>query len=241
MKYWRIALCGLMICLGACNAFGSVDTRATMQAEQTAYVEESTQISGMLNARGTEVVATARAAQTYVANAEGINRQLAVTLRAVNPPTQQVVDTSGQVTPGMIANPGDLVAATAIPVATTSGTTSAVSDVNQLTEVQTAAGVRDADGCANSTQIQFSTGATSIYLTGRILNATAGTIVSAEWLYEGQVVLQSQGFTINQNEPDFCVWFYIEPTDVAFSPGNWSARFLINGGAVEPSASFTIG
>jgi hypothetical protein len=240
MKYSSIGLCSLMICLGACNALGSVDTRATTQAEQTAYVEESTQIAGTLNARGTEVVATARAAETYVANADGINRQLAMTLRAVNPPTQQLVDTSGQVTPGMIANPGELAAATILP-ATAVGTPPAASDINRLTEVQTAPGVRDADGCSNGAQTQFSTGATSIYLTGRILNATAGTMVSAEWLYEGQLVVQSAGFTINENDLDFCVWFYIEPTDVSFSPGNWTARFVVNGVPVEPSASFTLG
>lgn len=240
MKYWRIGLCGLMFCLGACNAFGSVDTRATMQAEQTAFVEESTQIQGTLNARGTEVVATARAAQTYVANAEGINRQLAVTLRAINPPTQQLVDTSGLVTPGMNANPGEFAVSTPVP-ASIDGTPAAGNSFNQMTQVQTAAGVRDADGCASGTQTQFSTGASRIYLTGRILNATAGTQVGAEWLYEGQVVVRSDPFSISEDDPDFCVWFYIEPTDVAFSSGNWSARFLINGTAVEPAASFTIG
>jgi hypothetical protein len=211
-----------------------------MLAEQTAYVDESTQVVATLNARGTEVVATARAAQTYVANVDGINRQLAVTLRAVNPPTQQVVDTSGQVTPGMIVNPGELSAATAVPV-THDGGAPVVNGVNSLTSVSTAAGVRDSDGCANGTQTQFTAGATSIFLTGHILNATTGTTVSAEWLYVGQVVVQNESFTITQDDPDFCVWFYIEPTDAPFSAGSWSARFVINGAPVEPAAAFTIG
>lgn len=240
MKYGTLGLCSLLICLGACNALGSADTRATLQAEQTAYIEESSRIAETLEARGTEVVATARAAETYVANAEGINRQLAATLRAVNPPTQQVVDTSGQVTPGMIANPGELSAATSIP-ATPVGGTAVSSDINMLTEVNMATGIRQSDGCANDAQTQFPASATSIYLTARVMNATAGTTVSAEWLYEGQLVVQSDGFTISEDAPDFCVWFYIEPTDAPFSPGSWSAQFVINGVPAEPAALFTIG
>lgn len=240
MKFWQIGIGGVLIFLSACNALGSTDARATMLAEQTAYVEESTQVVATLNARSTEVLATSRAAETYVANVDGINRQLAVTLRAVNPPTQQIVDTSGLVTPGMIVNPGVLSAATAVPVSPEGGTPSS-SGVNQMSQVSTAAGVRDSDGCANGTQTQFSAGATSIYLTGHMLNATSGTSVSAEWLYEGQLVTQNEPYTIAQDDPDFCVWFYIEPTDAPFSPGSWSARFLINGVPVEPVASFAIG
>jgi hypothetical protein len=236
--YGKLGLCGLLICLGACNAIGSVDTRATMQAEQTAYVEEGTRIAGTLEARGTEVVTTAVAAQTYVANVDGINRQLAVTLRAVNPPTQQVVDTSGLVTPGMVVNPGEL--SVPAPISATQSAGASGDNTNVFSEIGTAARVRQADDCADGLQSQFSSGDTQIYVTSRVLNARSGTVVIAEWYYNGQLVTPSEPFTIPRDDDDFCLWFYIEPTDAPFSPGDWSAQFVVNGVAIQPVATFTI-
>jgi hypothetical protein len=211
-----------------------------MQAEQTEFVDESTRIASTLRVRGTEVMETAAFAETYVANADGINRQLAATMRALIPPTDQVIDTSGEVTPGLIARPGEFAAATQAPSMPDAVETVSPDTPNVFTQVATAAGVRDSDGCAIAPQSEFSTNAPEIYITARVLNATAGTTVTATWSYEGEQVFQSPSFTIEADDPDFCVWFYIEPVDVTFSAGSWSAQFVVNGQPQQPAASFTI-
>jgi hypothetical protein len=240
-SYGKLWFCWLLFVLCACSAVGNApNSGATMQAEQTQFVDESTRIASTLRVRGTEVMATAAFAETYVMNADGINRQLAATMRALIPPTDQVIDTSGLVTPGLIARPGELAAATSAPNAPEAAGTVSADSPNVFTEVATAAGVRDSDGCATAPQSEFSSSATEIFVTARVLNATAGTTVSASWAYEGEEVVVSPSFTIEQDDPDFCVWFFIEPVDVTFSAGSWSVQFVVNGAPQQPPASFVI-
>jgi hypothetical protein len=134
----------------------------------------------------------------------------------------------------MVVNPGELSVSTQPPnLITPTG-------INQFTQIGTAAQVRESDGCASGLQSEFSSNSPAIYITARVLNAVAGATVGAEWIYEGNVIFQSSSYSIPEDDDDFCLWFYIEPTDVQFTPGNWLARFTLNGTAVEPTASFTI-
>jgi hypothetical protein len=240
MKHYNtLTISCVLLCLCACSSIGSSSNGATLQAEQTAFESESTLIAQSLRAQSTQVMGTAVAAQTYLANIEAINRQLAATRRALIPPTEQVIERSGPVTPGLIVNPGDLLPATA-PANGDSADSADTGAANQFTEVTTAAGIDEADGCANGVQSQFSSSAPRIYLTTRVLNAVGGSSVGAQWLFEGQVVFESSSFTISEDDPDFCIWFYIEPADVEFSPGSWSAQFLLNGAPTSSPATFTI-
>lgn len=240
MSYYRKLVTGaLLLLLCACSGANSGDVAGTMQAEQSLFVQESTAIAQTLRARSTQVASTAAAAQTYAANVEGLNRQLAATRSALIPPTQQLVERSGPVTPGMIATAGEaLTSGVSTPPPSQNG--SATAAPNQFTEVATAAGVRESDGCANGTQSQFTTNAPEIYLTARVLNVTAGSVIGSSWTYEGQVVFTSGSFTVPEDDSDYCVYYYIEPSDVAFSPGTWSAQFLLNGSPVGSAATFSI-
>lgn len=238
--YGRFWLGCLLILLSACSAVGSApNTSATIQAEQTEFVGESTQIASTLRARGTEVMVTAAYAETYVAISDGVNRQLAATMRALIPPTQQVVDTSGEVTPGLIPRPGEL--ATQAPNMAGSSETTVSADLpNMLTEVGAASGVNESDGCTATRQDTFRTNDQVIYATARVLNPVSGTTVSASWAYAGYRFFESSSFTIQTNESALCIWFYIEPSDIQFSPGNWSVRFTFDGVAQEPGVFFSI-
>jgi hypothetical protein len=71
-----------------------------VEAELTALADEATAIATSGIANGTQIARTVQAAETSAANLQGINRQLVVTLRALIPPTQQIVTLSGAVTPG---------------------------------------------------------------------------------------------------------------------------------------------
>jgi hypothetical protein len=45
---------------------------------------------------------------------------------------------------------------------------------------------------------------------------------------------------VPQDDPDFCLWFYLEPSDAPFRAGNWSAQFFSNGVPQQPPAQFTM-
>jgi hypothetical protein len=224
----------VLLCMTGCGALNSTDTRGTLAAEATAFVDESTQIALSINQRATQVAATAAIARTDAAFIDGVNVQLAATMRAAIPPTQQIIANSGPITPGMMATldtprTADPNVPTADPAA-----------VNQLTQVGVALAVREADGCAASLQSSVSATAPRIYATTRILNAAGGTAISASWSSAGQVVYSNSAYQIPQDDDDFCLWFYIEPTDVTFSPGDWQVQFLVNNQPVGAPAAFTM-
>lgn len=220
--------------LSACTAFGSTDARGTAQAEVQAFGQESTAIAQAAIAQGTAGMQTAVFARTEAAIVEGINVRLAETMRAVMPPTQQIVNSQGAVTPGMNAPlPGQF---TPTPGMGTAGDGTS----NQITEAGMALAVRDSDGCAQQVLSQVSAQAPRLYATARVRNALASTQVSVSWLVSGQVVYTNSAYTLPQDDPDFCLWFYIEPVDVSFAPGDWAVQFLLNGQPAGAPAPFTM-
>lgn len=242
----RAAALLLWVCLAtaACETLtGSGLSRPTIEAELTALVDEATLIATAGVAYSTQIARTVQAAETTTANLQGVNRQLVVTLRALIPPTQQLVTMSGAVTPGYNEPlPGQTPVALGTAVSTPQASTvdSATGTVNQFTEITTAAAIQSSDGCAVSPQTTFSTTSGRIYATARVLNITAGTRVFVEWRYNGQAVATSVTYTVPQNDPNFCLWFYLEPVDAPFQAGSWSAQFFINGSPVMPVAEFTM-
>jgi hypothetical protein len=235
--------CGALLA-GGCGTLSGADQQGTLSAELTEFVEESTAIASTLQARTTEIAATSAWSATSVFLLDGINQQLAVTMRAAIPPTRQIVSAEGPVTPGMNAPlPGEWTPTplNGSPAATPDpNVTSAADTPNQLTAVGPALAVRESDGCAASVQTMIPASSPRIYATTRILNATAGTSVQASWSLGGAVVFSNNPYTIPQDDADFCVWFYIEPADVNFAPGDWSLQFLINGSPAGSPAEFTL-
>lgn len=250
-----IALGGLLLLTG-CTTLGGSEDPALMQAEVTALVDEATRIAVGNQQIATEIAATVAAAQTAVTVQEGVNRQLALTLRAVVPPTPQIVASSGIVTPGMNAplvppspippQPGVGAAAPTLAPGSMQPTLAPVPPAgmldssNQFTAVATSAAVNEADGCAVSFQASFPLSTPRIYATTRVLNARGGTSVLVEWSFNGQAALRSSAYTIPQDDPDFCLWFFLEPTDVPFQAGSWSVQFYADNQPVLPVAQFTM-
>jgi hypothetical protein len=236
---------GLMVILAllataACSPFlegQQTPTEPLINREQ--FAREGTAIAQAAQIQGTAVAETAVAVGTYVAERESINSQLVQTLRAVMPPTQQIVSQSGLVTPGMNAtvSPMGMPAVTPAAGAVMAGNATET----QFVDVATALSVRDNDGCAVAPVSNFSANVTRIYATARALNIRAGTQMAADWLYNGTLVYQSSPWTVSVDDDDFCLWFYVEPNDFTFSPGSWSVQLYANGVAIQPSAAFTIG
>jgi len=237
----RLIVILALLTTAACSPFlegQQTPTEPLVNREQ--FAREGTAIAQAAQIQGTAVAETAAAAGTYVAERESINSQLVQTLRAVVPPTQRIVSQSGLVTPGMNATVSPLEMA---PMMAEPNLGTAVGTIGEtrFVDVATAVSVRDNDGCASAPVSRFSAGVTRIYATARALNIRAGTRMSADWLYNGALVYQSEPWTVSADDDDFCLWFYVEPDDFAFSPGSWSVQLYANGVAIQPPAVFTIG
>ncbi len=226
----------------ACSALTPDNPAATLQAERSGYVAEATSIAQAAQAQGTQVVATAVAAQTYVAQMEGRNRLLLATLQVAFPPTQALIDNAGPSTPGQMETPApldSLASATQVTAQDMAG--NAALGSARFTQVGTAASVRESDDCADSLVYSFPADVQKIYITTRALNVSAGIEVRAEWYYEGQMTY-SESYAIPRDDDDFCMWLSIAPTEIALSPGNWSVKLYANNQSVEPAqVDFTVG
>jgi hypothetical protein len=165
----------------------------------------------------TRLYETVVAAQATMTQGVSVNLQLMATARVLVPPTPARAGTNGGVVSTSAPNMGTL----------------------QFVETHTASSVRESDGCAADAQGQFFDQSARIYATTRAQNIRAGTQMSVEWYYEGQMIW-SESFTVSQDDEDFCLWFYIDPQTVPFSPGSWMARLYADGTAVQPDMTFTI-
>ena len=235
---WFVGMAALLI--SACAPLLGGDQTPTAELiNRDQYVRESTAIAQAVQLQTTDVAGTAQAAETYVAARESVNAQLVQTLRVAVPSTQQVIEQGGLVTPGMnapITTPG----APGGSQMSDGGAASATGET-QFVDLATAAVVIDADGCASPAAFSFSTSTTRIYATARAFNIRAGTQMRADWLRDGVVVYQASAWTVEADDDDFCLWFYIEPGDVAFDVGNWSVQVYADDVSLQPAATFTIG
>lgn len=230
--------------VGGCNGLGgSQNPEAAATERNISLAAEGTALRDALNRQSVDTASTAAAAETYIVERESINAQLLATLRAVIPPTQQVVQGAGAGTPSLNTQPelpGLAAANTPVPSTDGGSETTGSATGTQYTAVATAGGVNNEDGCAVGIRNVFSTSDAEIYLTMRALNIRAGTIMSAVWSLDGAVMYDDFSFSVAEDDDDFCVWFSIDPATVAFTPGNWTAQFFANGTPIEPAVQFTI-
>jgi hypothetical protein len=208
----------LMMLLGACQVFNRPDTQATLRAENAIFAAEASAIPQTAQVEATQVHETVVAAETIIASGSSVNLQLMATARVLVPPTPARAGTTGG-----IGNPAG----------------AAVSGVLQFVDTRTASSVRETDGCAVDSQSRFTSMSPQIYITTRALNITSGTQMGVEWFYQGEMIW-SENFVVSQNSDSFCLWFYIDPQTVTFSPGGWTVRLYANGSAIEPELTFNI-
>lgn len=241
-RYIAIWLLGLALFASACSALTPDNPAATLQAQRQGFVVEATSIAQAAQVQSTQVMGTAVAAQTYVAQMEGRNRLLLATMQVVFPPTQALVVNDGPSTPGQVATTAPVEAfgeTTLAPVDEGSAADSPGSA--RFTQVGTASSVREADDCAESLVSAFPADVQKIFITTRGLNVAQGTEMRAEWYYQEQLIY-TESYTIPRDDDDFCMWLSIAPTDVALSPGNWSVRLFANNQPVDPpEVNFTVG
>ncbi len=219
--------------LSGCGALTAPNVPATLRTESTAYVIEATAIAESLATREVQVALTALAAQTEVAQSSGINRVLMATARAVIPPTPPrevgVAPQGAGIMDESLEGEGQTGSSVAVDP----------SLAGQFINTGVTTAKRDSDGCAESFQTQFTADTYEIYVITRAVSLRAGTVMGAQWSYNGEVVAQNS-WTASQDESDFCIWFFINADTVQLSPGEWTVRLTADGRGIDPLVPFTI-
>ncbi|NWF70679.1 MAG: hypothetical protein HXY40_16465 [Chloroflexi bacterium] len=220
--------------LGACQAIGGQNMMATLEASNNAYMAEATGFALTADVRSTEIAATVQAVSARANQINTVNQHLLATVIAGTTPTAPVA--VGVADVSSVAMPGDDMSALVAPAAPgeplAGGTT--------FLQIATTASVRASDGCPDFFQSEFALDSQRIYITALAVNLRAGTTISAEWSFNGSIVVTNSPWSVPQDYASICVWFYISPSDVSFSAGSWSARLLANGTPIEPAAAFSI-
>lgn len=97
----------------------------------------------------------------------------------------------------------------------------------------------DGNDCAVGASTSFPQETPEIYIVTNAVDFPAGTTVSTTWLQNGEV-MDSYSYTYEFPIEGNCIWSFIDQTDFAFTPGNWSVEMQVNGGAGIGPINFTI-
>ncbi len=112
-------------------------------------------------------------------------------------------------------------------------------DAPYLTNALTAPEV-GADDCALSPTDSFSTASPRIYVVARAYQLSAGNRVESRW-YRGDEQLVSYDFQPDFDIDDACIWFFVEGSDFAFTPGSdYRVELWVNAGLALPALTFSI-
>ena len=191
----------LLLLLSACGALANGDSNATIAAEDFAFATEGAALVGTAMAQRTEIVVTVAAADTSVMLINSVNDQLYATLAAGSTPTIAVIQ--GEVSPAA----GSVVATGA------SNSTFIITGISDL--------VDSATGCVANPRVSFPSSVTQLYITIQSYNSQAGTLMRAEWSFEGELRVQ-QDWVIDITAAERCLWFEVDTSDVVFTVGTWS-------------------
>lgn len=231
----RFALITLTGLLAACSGPNSVES--TLVAQQATLSLEIANLRLSATAETDRMMITIEHAQTEVREVNSVGTVLASTLVAsgLNPDAisgDAPLFITPTPTPGPTRAPDPLSSEEAAADAPTAGPGPALSNIVMAESV-------GPDDCAVNPTTQFSAATERIYVVATALNIAPGTTLTSRWQQGGAEQVRFD-FT-----PDFpinnaCVWFFVDQTDVAFTPGSWSVQLEINGRPASPPVTFNI-
>ncbi len=247
MRFIYFVFVSLM--LAACSGPSSVEQ--TLVAENQNLGTQLADIRGTATVEADRLQITLEYVQTEVRHVDDQNLNLVATLIERGTPTEAI----GGITPFAAPNPlPTQPAETPLPALTEEAaaqntnpqgapeaiipaSTVTVAGPPRLSNIVTAEGVDDNDCAVNPTST-FSTATEQIYVVAIAASLQPGiTVVTSRWRQEGTEVVT---FDFNPEFSEGCLWFFIDQTDIAFTPGNWSVELEINGGPVGAPLPFTI-
>jgi hypothetical protein len=218
----RFYILGLIILLGACQSWGGNDLQETLVAGDSAIGTDAVSFAATAAIQRTQFATTVEAAGTEAAEIKSVNEQLFATIAAGSTPTVAVV-------PGQ-ANPGDVIMDDMANMGSGAIITTGVSD-----------NVKSSDGCVVDARSSFPTTTSQLFATMQAVNVEAGTPLSADWFYEGQMRVQ-QRWSVDLTASARCFWFSLNSAETPFTPGSWSVTLYMgaNNTPIGDQMTFTI-
>jgi hypothetical protein len=234
----RSILCGLALAATACSAISGSGPQATFESGNVAYETEASLLVAAAQQNRTQIAQTVQAAATDVAAGNSVNRQLLSTVSAGSTPTVATMpmpELALGPTPVQGAGIGEAVPPLGASISPAAPATAG----GQFTVTGVAASVRASDGCIEASQGVFSTATPEIYATMRAVNYAANTPLRAVWTLNGTTVLDDT-WSLDASYDQICLYYFIDPTDVAFAPGQWSVTLYANNQPIGSAISFTM-
>lgn len=243
-----IVFAGLLT--GACQFFSN-PAEATLVAQNQQLSTEIAAIRETATVDADRMMITLEYAQTAVRNINNQTDGLAATLVARGTPADAL--TIAQITPQppITVTAPQLVdiapqapaetqeaAAPTVPVAAQSAPDGTPNLLPSLFNAVTASGVGPND-CPTDTRNAFTTDNSEIYVVAVANNLGPEHTVTTRWRRETEEVIRYD-WTPDFLIEDACIWFFIDQTDVDFTPGGWSVQFEVNGSIASPEIPFTI-
>ncbi len=237
VRIYGIAMLAMALLVGACtNSNG---------AEQTLVVENELMNTHIANVRETATVEadqmfiTMEYAETQVGFVENQNQSIQATLvergfsqeeiARVNPVARELMPTTA---------PTPSPAATSATSAVLTPTPTQQSNAPSLSSIVMAGEVGDND-CALDVRAQFSSSDERIYAVATASNIEPDTQIMSRWMREVDEVAVFD-FTPDFHIESACIWFFIDQTDVTFTPGNWSVMLEMDGVPAAAPVTFTM-
>lgn len=241
---WSLLLflfAGLAAC-GPGDIFEDSSIKATREAQDVLYQQTlvfvETQAATLIALQATADGAAAMGTQVMQLGAQ--NRSLQGTIDAAFAgvsPQQTLVPQPAAPQPGQTLAPN-------------AGSTPLFPESNPPTPTQvasasfvnatTSTAVSDDNGCAEDSVSVFETSEDQIYMVTVAQNVQPGTTFFTRWQPQGGTSFETVSWSPDEFFDEVCIWFFIEPSDLAFQPGGWSVELIVDGLAAV-SRSFQIG
>ncbi|NDJ61823.1 MAG: hypothetical protein GYB67_11900 [Chloroflexi bacterium] len=257
---WLLA--GLL--MAGCNFFGTAPAEGGGANNETLSAQ-ITAIGATATIESERMMVTIEAAETAMRRAEQESTRIASTLMALGTPDVSVVEITPIVPTPQINPPGGSGPAfpTRAIVPTSAGARANITlapPTPELVQLETAeptppaanAGAASsilsnltmspavgADDCPVNARNAFTSADESIYISALARGLNTNNQVSTRWYREGTEVI-SYDWSPDSFIQEACIWFFISPQDVAFTPGNWRVELYIDGGLVGQALTFTI-
>ncbi len=243
-RWWNVGAVGLALWAAAgCSALGGDGSLQTLEVENAILSTQISDIRSTATYANDRLSMTAEFYGTAVEQVERRRAEVSVTLQAANVDGTAIAQVSPnpefRVTLTAEAAGSMPVVASAAP-GSNAAIVTATPTVGQsnLFNMVTAAEVGSND-CALAPVGTFTTSSPRIYAVATAANVSAGTVLGSQWMLNG-TVLVIHDFTPDFNINENCIWFFVDQADFAFTPGNYSVQFTVNGAPAGAPVAFTI-
>ncbi len=245
----------------ACQFFGPSTSEMTLAVQNQVLSTEIAAIRATATVEADRMMVTLEHAQTAVNHVDAQTQDLQATLVArsglpadLNSITP-VFDTAFA-TPPPILDLGQNTTNGVAPIRITPGATTPPSIpqnnaalvitpiVNQqaasgpLSNIVTSGAVGD-DDCALNPTTSFTTQTPQIYVVARASGVGSSDTITSRWSAGGSEIV-SYDWTPDFEIEDACIWFYIDQSEITFTPGNWQVQMELNGQATGSPVTFSI-